>query len=421
MKILIINHNGGSIYHGPNLRTYYAAKELVKRGHKVTIASSSYSHKYNVLPKTSGVLTNEIIDGIDYKWVRCVKYRNILKRIYSHFEFGMKIIIHRRNICSDANVVIFSGPPPEIFLFSLLVARFLKAPIISDIRDLWPRTQIEMSRWNWLNPYTYFLFFSQYVLVKKSVAVVSPLPGIENYLSKIGFKKKIAIIENGFDLDIIPSPKSIELLVLGCSHNISIEKGDVISASEVTDTNRFVIGYSGAFDRDNDVDSLMKAAQKLSHREDVLFLFIGDGIKRKELINSSENSPNILICNRVSPADVPHVLNAMDVCYCGLKPKNIYRYGVSLAKSFEYMAARKPMLWMVDACNNPVQESGGGVVVEAGNVSKLVEAIEQVVEMDKETLRNLGELGFRFLEENNSYRVLGDRWEELVLEVGNHS
>ena len=69
MDILIINHNGGSIYHGPNLRTYYAAKELVKLGNNVTIASSSYSHKYAVLPTISGEITCEVIDGIEYRWV----------------------------------------------------------------------------------------------------------------------------------------------------------------------------------------------------------------------------------------------------------------------------------------------------------------------------------------------------------------
>ena len=65
MNILIVNHNGGSIYHGPNLRTYYVAKELVMRGHKVTIATSSYSHKYIVAPKIHGLVTAEVIDGID--------------------------------------------------------------------------------------------------------------------------------------------------------------------------------------------------------------------------------------------------------------------------------------------------------------------------------------------------------------------
>ena len=57
MNILIINHNSGSLQNGPNLRTYYVAKELVKLGHNVNVASSSFSHKYSSLPIIKGDVT----------------------------------------------------------------------------------------------------------------------------------------------------------------------------------------------------------------------------------------------------------------------------------------------------------------------------------------------------------------------------
>ena len=161
MNVLIINHNGGSLYHGPNLRTYYAGKELLGFGHLVTIVSSSYSHKYSMLPTTNGTVTNENIDGIQYRWIRCIKYKNLFQRVYSHFEFGYKLLANRRKICGKVDLIIFSGPPPDIFLFSWVLSKIMRASIVSDVRDLWPRTQLEMNSWQWLNPYTYFLFFYQ--------------------------------------------------------------------------------------------------------------------------------------------------------------------------------------------------------------------------------------------------------------------
>lgn len=419
MDILIINHNGGSIYHGPNLRTYYAAKELAKLGHTVTIASSAYSHKYIELPKTTGVVTSEHIDGINYKWVRCVKYRNLLQRIYSHFEFGLKIICFRRRICPEPDLVVFSGPPPEVFLFSWLYARLQGAPIISDIRDLWPRTQLEMNGWQWLNPFTYFLFFCQFVLVRFSDRLVTPLPGAGNYLNPIGPKLSPQIIENGVDLS--PKPSSIEpkLEIAGCGNGSFFEVGSEVCLSEIKSLGKFIVGYAGAFDRDNDIDSLISAARKMVHRKEVLFLMIGGGIRRNDVIAAANSLPNLIVCERVPSTAVLDVLEIMDVCYCGLKPKKIYTYGVSLAKSFEYMAAQKPILWMIEAFNNPVKDSGGGFVIEPSNVPMLVNAIEDCFNSEKEELERLGMLGFFYLKENYSYEVLGEKWAELVSEFDN--
>ncbi len=415
MNILIINHNGGSIYHGPNLRTYFAAKELVKSGHKVTIASSAFSHKYSVLPKVTGVVTDESIDGINFKWIRCIKYKNIIQRIFSHFEFGIKIIRYRRNICSKADVVIFSGPPPEIFLFSWLFARLLGAPIISDIRDLWPRTQIEMSRWHWLNPFTYFLYFCQFMLVRYSDGLVSPLPGAESYLTRVGARNDFCVIENGYDLNHRLNSASPDMIVAGGGESLGLKSGASFALSKIVEQQKFVVGYAGAFDRDNDVDSFILAAKEMVLRKDVLFLMIGAGVKKREIVEAANRLPNLLVCERVPSISVPDVLQIMDVCFCGLKPKAIYKYGVSLAKSFEYMAASKPIIWMVEAYNNPVKESGGGVIVEPNNVAKLVEAIEICAEQDAAELSLLGKLGFDYLKKNHSYEVLGVKWEQLIL------
>jgi glycosyltransferase involved in cell wall biosynthesis len=415
INVLIINHNGGSIYHGPNLRTYYAAKELVKLGHDVTIVSSSYSHKYSILPKTIDIVTKEVIDGINYRWIRCIKYKNIFQRIYSHFEFGFKALLNRNKLASNTDVVIFSGPPPEIFFFAYWIAKAFSAPVLSDIRDLWPRTQIEMNKLQWLNPYIYFLFFCQYAMVKLSDDLISPLPGAGKYLAVIGAHNDTVIIENGFDTNRDNSYHDLDLDVVYAGESVSFSKDKKVKLSEIKNSGKCVIGYSGSFDRDNDVDSLVKASERLSDRGDLLFLFVGDGVKRREILEMAKKIPNILICNRVLAINVPDVLHVMDICFCGLKPKDIYQYGVSLAKSYEYMAAAKPILWMVEACNNPVKVSGGGFLVRPGSLNDLVKQINYASNLDKTTLSELGQKGYSYLLENYSYQVLGKQWEQLIL------
>lgn len=417
MKILIINHNSGSLHHGPNLRTYYAAKELVKIGHKVTIASSSFSHKYSALPSLNGDITSEVIDFIDYCWIKCIHYKNLLQRIFSHFQFGYKLIKNLDKICIRTDVVLFSGPPPEIFLFSYLVAFKLRAPIVSDIRDLWPRTQIEMNSLQWFNPFTYFLFFCQYLIARFSDRIVSPLPGIDRYMRSVGAKNKATIIENGFDTTRNKLNSKINITVNGCGTNHSFTTGDRILLKELRSNYKLVIGYVGAFDRDNDIDSYLSAAECLKDVPEVLFLMVGGGIRSTGIVERSISLPNLVVGERVSSNDVPSVLFNMDILFCGLKPKNIYNYGVSLAKSYEYMAAAKPIIWMVQACNNPVAESGCGWTIQPENVNHLVKTIQDVLQMSIADLEKLGRLGRRYLEKEHSYNVLGKRWENLFQET----
>jgi glycosyltransferase involved in cell wall biosynthesis len=140
---------------------------------------------------------------------------------------------------------------------------------------------------------------------------------------------------------------------------------------------------------------------------------VGTGIRSSEVVERSISLPNLVVGERVSSNDVPSVLAYMDVLFCGLKPKNIYNYGVSLAKSYEYMAAAKPIIWMVQACNNPVSASGGGWTVQPENIDGLEKTIRQAFSMRKADLNALGAKGRKYLEKEHSYDVLGKRWEDL--------
>lgn len=417
MTILIVNHNGGSPNHGPNLRTYYAAKNLVKRGHKVTIATSSYSHKYVTKPTIKNDITDEQIDGIDYKWVKTIEYKNLFQRIYSHFQFGFKLIFLRKKIITEKpSVIIFSGPPPEIFLFSYILAKIYKVEIISDIRDLWPMAQLQMSKIYWFNPYVYILFLAQFLIFFCSNKVVSPLSGIAKYTKRFGRNKNIYVIENGYDLDKKTTPKNLILKRFASGEVDQQLKNNEVSLDEIKLNNKFIVGYSGSFDRDNDLDSLISVAKKMRDKDEILFLLVGDGIRREYLIKSVEGLRNVLICNRVESKDVLSVIDAMDVCYCGLRNKKINHYGVALAKTYEYMAASKPIIWMIDGHSNPIKDGAGGLSVEPQNIDQFSNAILSLSKLSKNELEKMGNDSLNYLLCNNSYEVLGEKWERMINE-----
>ena len=312
--------------------------------------------------------------------------------------------------------LIFSGPPPEIFISCLIIGKLYSLNIVSDIRDLWPSVQLNVSKWYWLHPYTYLLFFSQGLIFYFSDLIVSPLPGLRDYLRVEKKRNKVEIIENGFDLTSLPREEDVTLNVVKSSPKVAAS-GSKISTQNLRDCESFIVGYSGSFDTDNDTYSLMKAARNCDN-DKILFVFVGDGIALETMLHEANGLDNVLICEKVAPRKVVNVIRAFDICYCGLRNKKINRYGVALAKTFEYMAAAKPLIWMISAPNNPINDGAGGKTVEPENVDDLLLKLDQIVAMGKEELLIEGQKSFHFLAENNSYDVLGEKWDIKLREIG---
>jgi len=92
----------------------------------------------------------------------------------------------------------------------------------------------------------------------------------------------------------------------------------------------------------------------------------------------------------------------------------LYRYGISMNKIFDYMAAGKPTLIAVDAFNNPVAESGGGITVQPDDPRKLADAILMLSKMAPDELERLGERARDHVARFYSYEYLAGRLEDTL-------
>ena len=92
MNILLINHYAGSPRHGMEFRPYYLAREWVQAGHNVTIVAASFSHLRSRNPVISSVITEELIDGIRYVWLKSSSYEgNGVGRIRNMLQFIVRL------------------------------------------------------------------------------------------------------------------------------------------------------------------------------------------------------------------------------------------------------------------------------------------------------------------------------------------
>ena len=92
MNILYINHYAGSPEMGMEFRPYYLSREWVKMGHHVDVIAGDYSHLRIINPNVTRDMQKEIIDGIDYYWLKTGSYvGNSICRALSMIRFCYKL------------------------------------------------------------------------------------------------------------------------------------------------------------------------------------------------------------------------------------------------------------------------------------------------------------------------------------------
>jgi glycosyltransferase involved in cell wall biosynthesis len=107
---------------------------------------------------------------------------------------------------------------------------------------------------------------------------------------------------------------------------------------------------------------------------------------------------------------IPATLREFDALYIGLKNNPLYRFGISLNKLFDYMAAGRPVLEAINSGNHPVQEAQAGLTVEPENPQKIAEGLLRLSRLSAFERQKMGESGRVYVRENYDYAVLARRF-----------
>lgn len=398
--VVIVNYNAGSPRHGPNLRGYYMAKYLVKRGYTVHVFSSSYFHKWVTLPRVTGDVTPEVIAGAQYNWVRTRPYRGLLGRIWSSHQFAYRLPKAVRQQVPEMKALICSSPPPVFAKVCHEIARDYGARFLFEVRDIWPLALTEMGSATRLNPYVALLAWYERYAYSNADLVISALPCAESHMRANGLPEgRFYSIENGTETHDLPEIRE---------EDIAAEVRAVLDRQAP-----FRVGYAGAFDRDNDVASLIRAAEILKDR-DIEIVLIGKGVRKDRLVAEAAGLSNVSILPAVPSEQVPWVLARFDACYMGLRDKPINRYGVSMAKIFEYLRASRPIVSAVRAGNDIVGAAGCGFSVGPESPQEIADAIVRLAEMPRHEREAMGRRGANYLQAHHSYDVLTERWVRAI-------
>ena len=394
MNIWIFNHHALTPDMSGGTRHYDFAKELIKRGHSVTVVASSFHYsKYKEMKdyKDKEYLC-EKIDGIDFIWIKTPAYfgngisrvKNMISYTYKVLKYIPKLNLSKPDIIMGSSVHLFA-----VWAAYRLSCRY-NTPFIMEVRDLWPQTLIDMGISKW-HPFIILLGWLEKYLYKKADKIISNLPYAYDYIGQFVKKEKFVWISNGVDLSNIKyTPK---------------EKKE-----------KFIISYTGAIGVTNNLQILLDVAKKLKDNENIYFKIVGEGAEKEKLkvFVEENNLSNVSIENSVPKNEVTNILQNSDVLYFNLKDSPVFNYGISSNKLFDYMASGRVIIFSTKAKNNPIKDANAGYSIAPDDVEVLEKTILEIYDLSQEKRDKIGQKIRKYAEDNYSIEVLVDKFEKLL-------
>ena len=407
MNILYINHYAGSAQNGMEFRPYYMAKHWVEKGNRVTIAASSYSHLRTKNPDLGQKkYAEQQIDGIRYFWIAGNEYHgNNMGRIRNMLSFlhGLRKNASKIASAGKPDAVIASSTYPLDIYPARKIARKYGSMLIYEVHDLWPLSPIELGGMSPNHPYIRAMQKAENDCYRYSDYVVSLLPFAKDHMIQHGMKpNQFIYIPNGIDLAEWNKP----------FHNPPVYSEKL---KQYHDEGYFLIGYTGAHGVANALDSYVEAGEKLRGKK-IKLLSVGLGPERERLIRKAHSMDLDQIVEFLPPvgrAQIPELLSQFDALYIGLQRQPLFRFGISPNKLMDYMMAGKPVIFAIDAPNDPVAAAKCGISIPPEDSDAIADAAEKLAQTAPADRKAMGTRGKAYVLSHNEYGVLADHFLEV--------
>ena len=329
MRILLINHYAGSVYHGMEFRPYYMSREWVKVGHEVTVVAASFSHLRQKNIDMEEPIKEEYIDGIRYVWLKTPAYHgNGIGRIKNMLSFLRKLYKFEKVINKDLDpdVVIASSTYPLDSYPANWIAKKHKAKFVFELHDLWPMSPMVLSNMSKWHPFIMVMQKAEDYWCKNADLVVSLLPDAYKHLVTRGMSMdKYVVIPNG----ISPDEWGDEREEIPEKHMLLINK--------LKNDNKFIVSYLGGLVESNNLFALVDVAEKIKDNSSIHILLIGKGPEKNKLEKNIEERglSNITLLPFVSKKAVPALLEKMDLLIRIASASKLEEFGASPNKIFD--------------------------------------------------------------------------------------
>lgn len=407
MNILYLDHYAGSADMGMEFRPYYLSKEWTKMGHKVTIVAGDFSHLRRKNPTVEKDFQTEMIDGIEYVWIKTGEYSgNGGKRAMTMLRYVRKLFFKAGKIAKTwkPDMVIASSTYPLDTYAARKIAKKAKAKYIHEVHDMWPATLYEVGGMSKKHPFVVMMQIAENSAYKHCDRCVALLPYSKDYMVEHGLApEKFQNIQNGVVVEEWEG-----------SEKIPKEHEDFFEAHK----DNFIVGYFGGHALSNALDKCLDVAKAFLEKNDekTIFVFVGDGVEKKGLMERAEKEGirNAFFLPPVKKTAVPDLVSHFGCSYMTGMPSPLYRFGLCLNKMYDSMMAAKPVICAFDAPDTLVRIYDCGYQCDPSNKEEVVEAITKLETMDPKDREEMGNRGKKAILSHFTYKQLAEDFIENI-------
>jgi glycosyltransferase involved in cell wall biosynthesis len=408
--VWIINQYASTPATGMGGRHYYLARELAKRGYNVTVVAAGYHHLLREPPNLSAEIKEEALEGFRMVWLKVPKYERAqsIWRIWNWWLFSRRLNILKQALSDKPDTILYSSPGLLAFLGARKLARFFKARLVFEVRDIWPLTLQELGGYSKYHPGIAFLQWVEDKAYSDAECVVSNLKNSFQHMISRGMKPdKFSWVPNGFSLDEV-------------NQSAPLPEQTLKSIPE----KKFLVGYTGTLGVANDLDTLIEAASILRQEDSIAFVLVGNGQEKSRLqeLARERKLNNVAFIDPVPKAQIQSMLAEFDVCHIGLTKDPLFRFGVSPNKLFDYLYSAKPIIYAIDSGEyHPIEDAGAGYEIEPHNPEVLAQTIMRLYKTSREERALMGERGRREALEHYEYQKLARKLAEVLFDGKAHN
>jgi glycosyltransferase involved in cell wall biosynthesis len=386
MKILLLTQYFPPETGAPQNRLHSLATHLSSFGAEVSVLTAMPSYPQSVVydgyknkwykKEQDGNLT------IYRSWIYVSKSKSVVARLLNYFSFVFTALFIGLFKIKRHDIIICESPPLFLGITALFIKWIKSSKLIFNVSDLWPESaeKLNIVSNKMLLGVSYKL---EKFLYKNANLVSGQTQGIIDNIHQRFPQTPLHLLRNG--IDIKQFNQTGNRLLFRKTHNI---KDDA-----------FVIAYAGIIGHAQGLEIIIEAAAKLREKTSLVFLLVGNGPVKDELIALTKQLQleNVRFVDSVPRSQMPDVISACD-CYVTPLRKNDLFLGAIPSKIFEPLYYGKPVIMGVDgeAKQLFVTEGNCALHFEPENTDELVQRIEQLC-VDKNLYNQLGENGHKYV------------------------
>ena len=301
------------------------------------------------------------------------------------------------------DVVIATLPPPTVGLPALVAAGLARAPLVVDLRDIWPEAVVASGKLS--SPLiTHSLEGLARTLYRTATAVVVVSEGKQRRMAELGVPQaKLATIPNGIDLGVAENLQPVDELW----RSWGVDPGD------------FKILYAGIHNPPQGLDVLLDAATQLRDQRPDLWsklrlVLVGSGAVKEQLRQRAQQSglDRVVFAPEQPRAVIPSLLASAHCSVVPLKKRKDTHTVPS--KIFESLGSGRPLVASLEGeAAEIARASGGALVTPPEDGAALAAALGQLID-DPVRAAAMGSAGKAFVVQHYSRDRLAQRFLDVL-------